>query len=144
MTQQKHFRAILEEPYMNILNYINLKYIFLHGSHLFKKWLSFCPLDKMCCVLQNALMNTVLSSWHLMQIHGKQDLNRVACHPYLLGSCTWHGNIMWNCRGVIAGLERQEGQGFCSKELTVTMKTHRVGILNVWTALISTCHHPCQ
>lgn len=38
---------------------------------------------------------------------------------------------MWKCRGVIAGLERCEGQGFCSKELTVTMKTHRIRNLNV-------------
>lgn len=75
-----------------------------------------------------------------MQIHGKGDINRAACPPYLWSSCTWHGKIMWNCRGVIAGLERCEGQSFCSKELTVTMKTHRVGILSVWMALISTCH----
>lgn len=93
------------------------------------------------------LMNPVLSSWRLMQIHRKWDLNRAACHPYLCGLCTWHGKIMWNCGGVIAGLERCEGQGFCSKELKVTMKTHRVGILGVWAALISTCHihasHSC-
>lgn len=75
-----------------------------------------------------------------MQIHRKWDLNRAACHPYLCSLCTWHGKIMWNCGGVIAGLERCEGQGFCSKELKVTMKTHRVGILGVWAALISTCH----
>lgn len=75
-----------------------------------------------------------------MQIHRKWDLNRAACHPYLCSLCTWHGKIMWNCGGVIAGLERCEGQGFCSKELKVTMKTHRVEILGVWTALISTCH----
>lgn len=75
-----------------------------------------------------------------MQIHSKWDLNRAACHPYLCSSCTWHGKIMWNCGGVIAGLERCDGQGFCSKELKVTMKTPRVGVLGVWTALISTCH----